>query len=182
MSHLIPRIEFPEIVIGLVAPIGTPLGPTITALSDQFRSLGYDVRQIKVTDIYKMLAGYIKPKIPLVESPLVDRYRSYIAFGNQVREAMDDSSVLSALTVYRIVGTRLRGAKEDENKFSKTVYILDQFKRQEEIDLLRAVYGRIFSKCPCTLGDRLVLIICLGNLQKTQAILTMIIFAQTPSA
>lgn len=144
MSHLIPRIEFPEIVIGLVAPIGTPLGSTITALSDQFRSLGYTVRQIKVTDIYKMLSGHIEPKTQLVERPLVDRYRSYISFGNQLRHEMDDSSVLAALTIYRVVGTRLRGTRKDEEKFSKTVYILDQFKRQEEIELLRSVYGRIF--------------------------------------
>jgi Deoxycytidylate deaminase len=143
-NHLIPRIEFPEIVIGLVAPIGTPLAPTIKILTDQFQSRGYVVHQIKVTDIYKMLSAYIEPKRELVERPLVDRYKSYISYGNQIREFMNDSSVLAALTVYRIVGSRLRSGAEDKDKFSKAVYILDQFKREEEIDLLRSVYGRVF--------------------------------------
>lgn len=144
MSHLIPRIDFPEIVIGLVAPIGTPLGPTISALAEQFSSRGYAVRQIKVTDIYKMLSGYIPPKISLVETPMVERYKSFISYGNHVRDVMDDGSVLAALTIYRIVGTRIRETSKIDEKFSRTVYILDQFKRQEEIELLRSVYGRVF--------------------------------------
>lgn len=38
---------------------------------------------------------------------------------------------------------RLRAQKDGE-KFSRTVYLLHQFKRKEEIDLLRTVYGRLF--------------------------------------
>lgn len=144
MSHLIPRIEYPEIVIGLVAPIGTPLGPTVNELRSRFESAGYHVKQIKVTDIYKMLSQFITPKVPLVDNPLVDRYKTYISYGNQIRREMDDNSVLAALTIYRVVGSRIRSGQSDEEKFSKTVYILDQFKRQEEIELFRAVYGRIF--------------------------------------
>ncbi|TRC75623.1 dCMP deaminase [Mesorhizobium sp. WSM4307] len=144
MSHLIPRIEFPEIVIGLVAPIGTPLGPTVSELQSHFEAVGYQVRQIKVTDIYRLLSQFILPKDELTENTKVSRYKSYIAYGNQVRKEMDDNSILAALTIYRIVGSRIKNAQIESERFSKVVYILDQFKRQEEIELLRAVYGRVF--------------------------------------
>jgi deoxycytidylate deaminase len=141
---LIPRIEFPEIVIGLVAPIGTPLGATVSELRSHFEAVGYQVKQIKVTDIYRLLSQFIIPEDDLKESPQVNRYKSYISYGNQVRRDMDDNSVLAALTIYRIVGSRIRELDKNRERFSKTVYILDQFKRQEEIELLRAVYGRVF--------------------------------------
>ncbi|MGT2467269.1 hypothetical protein ACVOMV_23720 [Mesorhizobium atlanticum] len=144
MSHLIPRIDFPEIVIGLVAPIGTPLGPTVSELRGHFEAVGYQVRHIKVTDIYKLLSQFIIPNDPLSEDTKVSRYKTYIAYGNQLRREMDDNSILAALTIYRIAGSRIKNPQEDSERFSKVVYILDQFKRQEEVELLRAVYGRVF--------------------------------------
>lgn len=144
MSHLIPRIDFPEIVIGLVAPIGTPLSDTTTALRREFSSAGYNVVEIKVTDVYNLLKSFIKPEKPLNDKNLVDRYETYISYGNLLRKQLKDNSVLAALTIHRIVGTRIRANQKDEEKFSKTVYILNQFKRPEEIDLLRSVYGKLF--------------------------------------
>ena len=34
--------------------------------------------------------------------------------------------------------------RKDEDKFTKTVFLLHQFKRKEEIDVLRLLYGRLF--------------------------------------
>jgi deoxycytidylate deaminase len=39
---------------------------------------------------------------------------------------------------------RLKASPKESTPFSKNVFLLHQFKRKEEIDLLRAVYGRIF--------------------------------------
>ena len=127
MAHLVPRIEYPELVIGLVAPIGTPLTETISQLRQQFESANYDVVEIKVTDIYRFLEPHIKPEEPLDDSDQIRRYRSYIAYGNQVRSELNDGSVLAALTIQRIVASRLKAAKSDEEKFTRTVYILNQF-------------------------------------------------------
>ncbi|EHS51847.1 CMP/dCMP deaminase zinc-binding protein [Rhizobium sp. PDO1-076] len=141
---LISRIEFPEVVIGLVAPIGTPLEETIKEISDFFKSSGYQVHDIRVTDVFKRLHRIIVPDHRLQNKPLEKRYESHISYGNQLRQFANDSAVLAALTIQTIVERRMRDSSPDNEKFSKNVYILHQFKRPEEIDLLRAVYGDIF--------------------------------------
>jgi Deoxycytidylate deaminase len=145
MNHLIPSIEFPEIVIGLVAPIGTPLKATISALKNDFESNNYLVQIIKVTDVYNILERFIPPEHEkgLTDAKLIDRYHTYISYGNQIREKFNDNSLLAALTIYRIMEQRLR-TKRKREKFEKVVYIIDQFKRPEEVDLLRSVYGSLF--------------------------------------
>lgn len=141
---LIPRIEFPEIVIGLVAPIGTPLDETIRETSDFFANNGYRVHDIRVTDVFKRLHRIIVPKQRLMNKPMERRYETHIAYGNQLRRFVQDPAVLAALTIQTVVERRMRDSLPENEKFSKNVYILHQFKRPEEIDLLRAVYGDIF--------------------------------------
>lgn len=144
MTPLIPRIEFPEIVIGLVAPIGTSLNDTIAEIRKFFESVDYQVHELRVTDVFKQMAKIIPPNERLIEKPLFKRYESHIAYGNQLRRFSSDSSVLAALTIQTIVETRIKNSSPDNERFSKNVFILHQFKRSEEIELLRAVYGRIF--------------------------------------
>jgi hypothetical protein len=100
------------------------------------------IPEIKVTDIFNVLEKYDKPDLPLDKSGHHERYVTYIAYGNQLRAKFDDE-ILAATTIRRIMARRLRAQKEGD-KFSKTVFLLHQFKRKEEIDLLRTVYGRLF--------------------------------------
>lgn len=144
MTQLIPRIEYPEIVIGLVAPIGTSLEDTISETRKFFKSVGYEVHDLRVTDVFKRLTKIIVPESRLLQTPLFKRYESHIAYGNQLRRFANDPSVMAALTIQTIVETRMKRSSSKNEKFTKNVYILHQFKRSEEIDLLRAVYGKIF--------------------------------------
>lgn len=144
MTPLIPRLEFPEIVIGLVAPIGTPVSETISDIRSFFSATGYTVHEIRVTDVFKQTEKIVVPEKALVETPLVQRYERYIAYGNQLRKFSNDASVLAALTIQSIVENRIKFSSLENERFSKNVFILHQFKRPEEIDLLRAVYGKIF--------------------------------------
>lgn len=144
MTPLIPRLEFPEIVIGLVAPIGTSLNETITEIRSFFSSANYVVHEIRVTDVFRQMEKIVIPERALVEKPLADRYESYINYGNQLRKFSNDSSVLAALTIQSIVESRMKNSLQCNERFTKNVFILHQFKRPEEIDLLRSVYGKIF--------------------------------------
>lgn len=144
MNALLSRKPYPEIVIGFVAPIGADVDETVNAFADYFAFRDYTVVPIKVTDIFRPLQKYLPPKIPLVPSPPFERYVSHISYGNQVREEIGPDFILAASTIMRIVKKRVRlGLKSDE-LFDKRVYLLYQFKREEEIDLLRSVYGRLF--------------------------------------
>ena len=145
MATVITNIEQPELFFGLVGAIGADLDPVINSFRVYLEAQKYHVISIKVTDTYKLLDGVITPKPPLTREPLRDRYRTYISYGNKLRSYFKDDSVLAALSIAQIIrrrAQRLRQSKETPSQ--KTAYIIHQFKRKEEIDLLRTIYGRLF--------------------------------------
>lgn len=145
MATLFPEISFPEIFIGFVAPIGADVASCVKEFKQKFEQLQYDVVEIKVTDIFPRMARFIKPGTNLTQKPEDKRYKSYIAYGNQLRAAFEDDAALAVLSVARLARLRIKNQSDDLDKqYQKTVYLIHQFKRKEEIDFLRSVYGRQF--------------------------------------
>ncbi|MGJ4920575.1 anti-phage dCTP deaminase [Bradyrhizobium oligotrophicum] len=144
MSAAFTRIDFPEIFLGFVAPVGVEMTSSIKHFRTHFERLGYNVIPIKVTDVFKELEKSVKPKKPLVQTPAHLRLERYIEYGNQLREYFEDDALLAGLTITRIVAERLSHSKEPDRSPQKTVFLLHQFKRREEIELLRSIYGRVF--------------------------------------
>lgn len=99
--------------------------------------------EIKVTDIFPAFSAYLPPEKPLAKRPLQTRYETHIAYGNQLRAKFGDDT-LAVSAIGRIIRRRLRLRRDDSESFSKTVFLIHQFKRKEEIELLRSVYGRLF--------------------------------------
>lgn len=143
MKNSIPRISFPEIFFGFVAPIGADVGDTLASFRSYFEAKKYDVVEIKVTDIFSAFNAYFAAEKPLAKRPLQTRYETHIAYGNQLRAKFGDDT-LAVSAVCRIIRQRLRLRRDNDSKFSKTVFLIHQFKRKEEIELLRSVYGRLF--------------------------------------
>lgn len=48
---MLPRVDFPELFFGLVAPIGVDLADTVSPLKSLLEGFGYEVEIIKVTDL-----------------------------------------------------------------------------------------------------------------------------------
>src|SRR5262249_42114816 len=143
MTDSIQKIKFPELVFGFVAPIGADLTTTVAAFRSYFERQSYRVIEIKVTEIFNVLQKYIVPDQPLDKSSLHRRYETYIAYGNQLRAKFDDA-ILAATSIRRVMAKRLKISRAPEERFSRNVFLIHQFKRKEEIDLLRNVYGRLF--------------------------------------
>lgn len=132
-------------VIGFVAPIGTDITPVINSYRSHFERKRYRVIEIKITDVFSVLQQYVTPINPLKKTPLHERYKTFIQYGDQLRAHFDDDSLLAATAVSQVMRSRLRDSKSDPNDpLERRVYLLYQFKRKEEIDLLRSVYGRLF--------------------------------------
>lgn len=145
MATLIPTIKFPELLFGFVAPIGVDTAPVVGSFRKYLEGEGYQVVDIKVTDSFEWLEKIVKPKIKLVQTPLTKRYKSHIAYGNQLRAHFKDDGVLASVAVLESAKKRPKKKSRPEvEPFSRTAYLLYQFKRKEEIDLLRSVYGRLF--------------------------------------
>jgi len=144
MPGAIPRIEYPELFFGFVSPVGTETDPVLDSFKSYFHRRSYRVVEVKVTSLFPALAHHVVPATALAQSPLEARIRSYIACGNQIRAHFNDDSILAAAAIHQLVRQRQRVAATEGAVHEKTVYLLDQFKRQEEIDLLRSVYGPLF--------------------------------------
>lgn len=134
----------PELFFGFVAPIGADVTACVIEFEKKLKELGYRVVNIKVTDIFLPLSKAIKPKDPLRQKPEASRYKSYISYGNQLRESFGDDSALAALTIGRVVRHRTKLGLGEVDGYSKVAYLLHQFKRKEEINLFRSIYGRQF--------------------------------------
>lgn len=79
--------------------------------------------------------------LSLVDMPTEARYDSHIKYANKIREITETDEALavlccSALSAYR--------NKKGKDYLPHQAYIFDQFKRPEEINLLRQVYGSLF--------------------------------------
>jgi len=140
----IPKISFPELFFGFVSPIGVDVNPSIAAFRQFLTGEGYHVEEIRVTDVFKFFRG--EEQAPrLRHRPEYERFRSHIKFGNWLRAHSKDDAILAALSIGQIMFARSELAKTQAKKtVPKVAYLLRQFKRREEIELLRAVYGRLF--------------------------------------
>lgn len=138
MAAPFERINFPELFLGFVAPIGVDLKDCLRVFKHYFEIFGYNVVELKVTDVFRPLSSSLKPKIRLVSHPRYERFQSYIAYGNQVREYFEDDQILAAATCVKIMRERLRAPSVNKDIPQGNVYLLHQFKRKEEIELLRS--------------------------------------------
>jgi deoxycytidylate deaminase len=138
---MLKRIPFPELFFGFVAPIGVDLPPTIELFAEALHRFGYKVRIVKVTDIFDEI-----PKISVkrTQTPLDERYKTYIKFGNAVRKKYGDNEILAALAIGWIFRSRKFNPDKTPEAEERVAYIVHQFKRKEEVDLFRSVYGRLF--------------------------------------
>jgi len=146
MLTTVNKISYPEIVIGLVSPLGVDATSTTRRLRSFFRNREYKVHEIKLSDHFETIRQNSSIDSPLTHTSSSDRIKKYIDFGNATREHFSDNAILALLATYLIIEKRLEAEKEKsrENRFTKNVYIISQFKREEEIDLMRSIYGPIF--------------------------------------
>lgn len=130
----------PEIVLGLVAPIGTDLALVQEVLRSALHSVGYQTEPIRVSSL---LQAYRLPNT-LVEQPLEERYRSYMDAGNYVRREMKAADALARLAIAAVGRVRFSKTQKRKAPLPRTAFILNQLKRPEEAELLRNVYGPSF--------------------------------------
>jgi deoxycytidylate deaminase len=140
-----------ELVFGLVAPIGVDLNLVSEVLAQTLAEMEYEVCHLRLTTLMRDLGL----DMPLTPSPYIQSFKDRIAYANQVRSSLGDSA-LAALAIQAIRGHRtvewgkkltpdkLVGVRPDEVPLPRQAYIIRQFKRPEEITLLRGVYGKQF--------------------------------------
>ncbi|MGJ4953641.1 anti-phage dCTP deaminase [Bradyrhizobium sp. HKCCYLS20291] len=138
---MLPALPDPELFFGFCSPIGVENKKAYEILSNALRKYQYSTEYFKVTSLMKSLrpSGF-----SVTESPLEDRYDTYIKYANKIRDTLEMPHALAALCCTAVRSLRRQETGEADTYLPKRAYVFDQFKRKEEIDLLRQVYGRLF--------------------------------------
>ncbi len=126
----------PEIVIGLVAAVGTPLDIVQRRLSARLKTLGYSSDPIRLSDFIERF----ELGVPYRGNDEAKRIDSLMTRGDKARTqtTRDDILALAAIADIRV---RRRTAA---TPLPAHAFILRQLKRPEEVHLLRRTYGEGF--------------------------------------
>lgn len=140
--------ESNEIVIAFAGPIGAGIQSTISKIRSNLLDLGYTrVKQVKLSEFLtqKITNGPLTPlKIQEDKSTRFNHYRKLQQAGRDLREQTDNMQILAEYAVEQIVVDREHQKLSGEGENARTAYLIDQIKRPEEVELLRALYRNLF--------------------------------------
>lgn len=139
-SDSLPFSKWPELIFGLVGPVGVDLDFVTAALSEALTDLKYVSRLFRVTELMKE----VPTGLPLSATAHIESVNQRIAYANKVRELLGRNDSLAILAVSAIRQFRLEQCGNEETPLPKQAYIIRQLKRPEEVSLLRSIYGRQF--------------------------------------
>ncbi|MCW2979471.1 MAG: hypothetical protein JWO14_1198 [Solirubrobacterales bacterium] len=137
-------VEQTELVIALVAAVGTDIQRVEAQLATQLSGYGYTVHPMRLSDYLAEEAGRNFRSKPVDES-LWDAMTA----GDELRQSWERSDALALHAISDIVATRYEVAKirpeEDAEtlppNLSRHAFILRSLKTPNELETLRAVYG-----------------------------------------
>ena len=120
------NIANPDLIVGLVGPIGVDLNHVQVVIEDILRGYDYDTRIVKVTDLMREL----KVGVEIDESDQINSYNSKIDFANKVRLHFDSKSILAALSIGAISRMRSNIISAPGRGYA---YVVRQLKTQDEV-------------------------------------------------
>lgn len=125
-----------DLVIGLVAPIGTDLDPVCRVMATVFERLGYVTQQVRLSEQLVEVRNQLQLDLGFQNEE--QRYHKYMTAGNTFRKAMGRGDAMSMVAV---------GAMREFRKTSqstKHAFILRSLKHPDEVKSLRNIYGPAF--------------------------------------
>ena len=133
-------IHNPELVFGIVGPIGVDMDAVIEVLCESLKDVNYDPKPIHLTDLIRDK----RIRVRLDFSSYFARYKSLIKYANAYRKLAKNPAALAGIAIMKIRQHRKEKSKSSTNPALGTAFVVRQFKRPEEIDLMRRVNGRKF--------------------------------------
>lgn len=144
----------PELVFGLVGPLGSNIDAAQEALISELSKVGY-------TSVIIHLTRDVAAVIPEVSKDNVDTYSKKIDLMNKLVEISGTRDFLAKIAIASIVAHRVRINTEKYKKVRerrelqayKVAYIVRQLKRQQEGSLLAKVYGKKFVQVSVSVSE-----------------------------
>src|SRR5262249_44333089 len=133
-------VHNPELVFGIVGPIGVDIDAVIQALCKALTDVGYRPFSIHLTALIEDRRIRVKRDFRTYYA----RYRSLIEYANAYRKLAKSAAALAGIAIAKIRELRAKVTGLDTTPARGSAYVVRQFKRPEEIELMRRVYGRKF--------------------------------------
>lgn len=128
--------EHPELVIGLVAAVGTPLDLVQRSIQEQLEAYDYSTEILRLSEYSQ---GFQLETVGQ-EAGEAGRIDSAMTRGNEARTKTGRNDILALAAIADIQNKRGRVP----GPLPKRVFVLRQLKRPEEVHLLRRTYGEGF--------------------------------------
>lgn len=123
-----------EVVVALVAPIGSPTTKVYDVLASQFRSHGYTTELVQISKL-------LETAVPTPKKDLKkDRWTRLMNKGDRLRAQFDDQAVAALMAAAAINRSRQKQIGAGRNR-DLHVSIIRSLKREEEVRALRQIYG-----------------------------------------
>jgi deoxycytidylate deaminase len=149
----VERIANPEMFFGVVAPVGIDLDMIIEVLTAELNHHKYLSHIVHVTKTMRD----VPCRTTIVPEPYLDSIKSRIRYADEICERMKREDALAAITISAIQSERERqnrqGAIEEKRELLEKdvqqpleghAFIIRQFKRPAETNLMRQVYGKLY--------------------------------------
>lgn len=130
-----------ELVFGLVGPTGVDQGLVCAGLRQQLAAMNYEVYEISLS---KLIGSY--SEVGGAASDEYDRISRLMDVGDDLRKRSGRANFVGLLGIVKIRSLRQQktGNPNEPHATQGVAYIVRSFKRPEEIELFRDVYGKAF--------------------------------------
>ena len=134
----------PELVFGIVAPVGVDLDVFQGIFDGIIRQYGYTTNVLRLSD---MVARFHTEHVGVTLNVAgeFNRINSYMTAGNKLRDLAGHGDIMALYSIAEIRKKREVGDEKHRRKpIPKTVHLLRSLKHPAEVEALRRVYGTGF--------------------------------------
>jgi cytidine deaminase len=128
----------PELVIGIVGPLGIDLDQVVRILKEELRRVGYGSSLVRLSRLLSQVSGL---KTKLVAHPEHKRIRSHMSSGTELRSRTGEGGILARIAIAAIQEEREKISGSATKPQAGHAFILRSLKHKQELEDLRDVYG-----------------------------------------
>lgn len=130
-----------DLILGFCGFIGCGIKTTVIVTTEILKSWGYTVVHIRISDLMQD-CNFIQGATYINESQ--DRHLELQKLGNTLRKKFQRNEALAELAIASIQIESAKLRKPENTEELKIAFLVDQFKRPEEIELFRVIYQHNF--------------------------------------
>lgn len=130
-----------ELVFGLVGPTGVDLGKVYESLKVQLKTVNYEAVVIRLSEL---ITPYMEGKAENFANEY-ERIKTLMENGTSLREKTNQRDIVGRLGIASIRANRKSKTGDENHPIRRAAYIVSSFKRPEEVELFRQIYGKAFT-------------------------------------